>query len=238
MPRLLTYSDDAAWIGGAVAAVTAAIIGALERGQERFDAALSGGTTPAPLYAALAASPAVAGLAARIDLHFWVGDERDVPADSPDRNGAVIAAALAGILGAGGRAAARATLHRWPEGGRAAACALYADEIRTALGPEPVFDLAILGMGADGHTAGLFSMDQVRAADAAGALTLATRAPSPPVGRMTMGSDLLRRSRSVMVLLRGGAKAETLRAVLSGAPFPAASVAGPDAAFHYLDSGR
>lgn len=233
MPRLLKSFDEAAWIGGAVEAVTAAIVGALERGQKRFDASLSGGTTPAPLYAALAASPAVAGLAARIGLHFWVGDERDVPADAPDRNGAVIAAALAGILGA-----ALATLHRWPEGGRAAACARYAEEIRAALGPEPVFDLALLGMGADGHTAGLFSMDQVRAADTASALTLATRAPSPPVDRMTMGAALLRRSRSVIVLLRGGAKADTLRAVLSGAPFPAASVAGPGAVFHYLDSGR
>jgi len=237
MPRLLKSSDEAAWIGGAVEAVTAAIVGALERGQKRFDASLSGGTTPTPLYAALAASPAVAGLAARIDLHFWVGDERDVPADTPDRNGAVIAAALAGILGAAG-GAVLATLHRWPESDRAAACARYADEIRAALGPEPVFDLAILGMGADGHTAGLFSMDQVRAADTASALTLATRAPSPPIDRMTMGASLLRRSRSVIVLLRGGAKADTLRAVLSGAPFPAASVAGPSAVFHYLDSGR
>ncbi|MCE1196565.1 6-phosphogluconolactonase, partial [bacterium] len=176
--------------------------------------------------AAVAASPAVAGLAARIGLHFWVGDERGVPADSPDRNGAAIAAALAG---------ARVALHRWPEGDRAAACALYAEEILTALGPVPVFDLAILGMGADGHTAGLFSMDQVRASEAPGILTLATQAPSPPRDRMTIGAALLRRSRSVVVLLRGGAKADALRAALEGRPCPAASVAGRNAAYYYLE---
>lgn len=226
MSRLLVFSDEAAWIGGAVEVVTAAIRGALGRGQERFDATLSGGTTPAPAYAALAASPAVAGLAARIALHFWVGDERGVPADSPDRNGAAIAAALAG---------ADVVLHRWPEGDRAAAGALYAEEIRAALGPFPVFDLAILGMGADGHTAGLFSMDQVRASEAPGVLTIATQAPSPPLDRMTMGAALLRRSRSVMVLLRGEAKADALRAALAGGPCPAAAVAGRDAAFYYLE---
>lgn len=233
MPRLHEFSDEASWIGAAAEAVAEAIRGALERGQERFDATLSGGTTPAPLYAALAASPAVAGLAARIGLHFWVGDERDVPADSPDRNGAVIAAALSGFpRRADGSPSVN--LHRWPAGDRAAACALYADEIRAALGPEPVFDLAILGMGADGHTAGLFSMDQVSAADSPGVITLATQAPSPPIDRMTMGAALLRRSRSVMVLLRGEAKAAALRAVLAGGPFPAMVVAGPDATFYYL----
>lgn len=235
MPRLLTFSDEAAWIESAAEAVTTAIREALRRGQGRFDATLSGGTTPAPLYAALAASPAVAGLAARIDLHFWVGDERDAPADGPDRNGAVIAAALAYVLDpADGKPSA--TLHRWPEGDRAAACVLYADEIASALGSEPVFDLAILGMGADGHTAGLFSMEQVRASDAPGIITLATEAPSPPIARMTMGAALLRRSRSVMVLLRGQAKADILRAVLSGGAFPAASVAGGSAVFRYLET--
>ena len=261
MPRLLAFSDEAAWIGGAVEAVAAAIRGALLRGQRRFDATLSGGTTPAQTYAALAASPAVAGLAARIALHFWIGDERDVPADSPDRNGAIVAAALAGALGTAGgvpapirgapapsrdgipagrntsaiRGAPAMVLHRWPEGDRAAACALYAAEIRAALGPLPVFDLAILGMGPDGHTAGLFSMDQVGASEAPGVLTLATRAPSPPRDRMTMGAALLRRSRSVMVLLRGEAKADILRAVLAGGAFPAAEVAGGDADFYYLE---
>jgi 6-phosphogluconolactonase len=242
MPRLLAFSDEAAWIGAAVDAVETAVRQAVERGQERFDATLSGGTTPAPLYAALAASPAVAGLAARIALHFWVGDERDVPADSPDRNGTVIAAALAGILvgappqrGFAPRRGAPATLHAWPEGDRATACARYAGEISAALGAEPIFDLAILGMGADGHTAGLFTMEQVAASEAHGILALSTRAPSPPRDRMTMGATLLRRSRSAMVLLRGKAKEETLRAVLAGGSFPAAAVAGLEAVFYYLE---
>lgn len=47
MPRLFEFSDEASWIGAAAEAVTAAIRGALERGQERFDATLSGGTPPA-----------------------------------------------------------------------------------------------------------------------------------------------------------------------------------------------
>ncbi len=158
-----------------------------------------------------------------------------MPADSSDRNGAVIAAALAAVLDpADGKPSA--ILHRWPEGDRAAACVLFADEIGAALGSEPIFDLAILGMGADGHTAGLFSMDAVGASEAPSILTLSTKAPSPPAERMTMGAALLRRSRSVMVFLRGKAKADTLRAVLSGGALPAASVAGRNAVFYYLET--
>jgi 6-phosphogluconolactonase/glucosamine-6-phosphate isomerase/deaminase len=78
-------------------------------------------------------------------------------------------------------------------------------------------------------------MEQVSASDASGVLTLATRAPAEPKDRMTMGAAVLRRSRSVIVFLRGEAKAETLRAVLAGGAFPAAAVAGPDASFFYLE---
>ena len=97
-----------------------------------------------------------------------------------------------------------------------------------------MLDLVVLGMGADGHTAGLFTIDQVsRAADA---LTLATEAPVEPRLRMTMGPRLLARSKDTMVVLSGTGKAKMLDAVLGGLVVPLSMVAGGGARFYFLET--
>ena len=251
------FTDEEAWIRAIVSDFEAAVRAAIDRRQSAFHANLSGGTTPEPVYKALAANPSLAALAEHIAIHLWVGDERDVPVDSPQRNGRMIAVALE--EGVSGGAAAFKTaaaprrglsyvLHLWPEGVRATACAAYSREIREALGPMSVFDLAMLGMGEDGHTAGLFSMADIGGQNAEHPvedvavqsrevlIAVPTTAPSEPKRRMTLTASLLRRSRATMVLVRGRKKAATLKAVASGALFPIALATGMNAEFYYLET--
>ncbi len=238
---LRRFSDDAAWMNAILACFEEALRAAIGRGQKAFHASLAGGSTPEPVYRAFAASASLSALSADILVHLWVGDERDVEATSPLRNGLMIS----GIFS---ERSASATmpwkrpplLHLWPEGDRMAACVAYALEIEDNLGPQPAFDIAILGMGADGHTAGLFSLADVAksSVDEAGfpeSTTLATVSPSEPRLRMTMAAGLIRHSRSAVVLVRGKEKADTLDALMRGAQYPLSAVLNPGATIFYRE---
>ena len=260
--RVLRFSDEAAWISAIVADFQAAIQTAIDRGQSAFNANLSGGGTPEPVYRALAAAPLFAALGGRIDIHLWVGDEREVPADSPHRNGRMIASAFGAgkeearegkDAAAAARAAAAPTrgrspiIHSWPEGDRLAACTVYSQELRNALGILPIFDLAVLGMGVDGHTAGLFSIADIAASDGAASfeatvaqpgnppIAMPTTAPFEPRLRMTLAASVLKRSRATMILARGSEKAATLDAIAKGGLFPIVLATGQNALFYYLE---
>lgn len=233
-PTLWRFADEAGWTGRILSDFEAAVRAAIGRGQDAFHASLAGGNTPEPAYWAIAAAPSLASLSGQILIHFWVGDERDVPADSPLRNGRMIAS----VFGEGAVATATAVawkrppiLHLWPEGGREKACALYARELIASMGDQPVFDLAILGMGADGHTAGLFSMAETDP----DLLTIPTTALFEPTSRMTMGASLLKASRRSMIFVRGRDKLKTLEAVLDGGAFPLDRVIGTGSVFYYLE---
>ena len=228
--EVFRFPDAGAWIAAFERCFVSCVEEAAAAGRPAFHAALSGGRTPAPLYRALAASPGLKAAAARLSLHFWVVDERDVPPGDTMRNGHLIEETLAET-----RSWQRPPeFHLWPEGEREGACAAYAVMIKAELGPAPVFDLVILGMGADGHAAGLFTIDQ--ALSAARALTLATEAPSEPKRRMTMGLNLLARSKVLVVALAGTEKAGMLDAILGGSIVPVSLVAGEGSRFYYLET--
>lgn len=123
-------------------------------------------------------------------------------------------------------------VHLWPEGDREKACVAYTEEIEKAIGARPAFDLSVLGMGADGHTAGLFSLADTMAES----LTVTTEAPSHPVSRMTMSAALLKRSRHTMVLVRGREKKAMLDKVLKDDRFPLNMAAGSPATIYYLEA--
>jgi 6-phosphogluconolactonase len=239
---LYRFEEEGAWIGRIVLDFTGAVEAAIGRRQAVFHASLAGGNTPEPAYRALAAAPSLAALSGKIRIHLWVGDEREVPADSPLRNGAMItsvfgegaAPAASPIAGTPSSAEWKLSflLHLWPEGDREKACAAYAGEIEKTIGEKPAFDLAVLGMGADGHTAGLFSLADTMAES----LAIATEAPSHPVSRMTMGAALLKRSRQTMVLVRGREKKATLDEVLKNDRFPLNLAAGSPATIYYLET--
>ncbi len=111
-------------------------------------------------------------------------------------------------------------LHPWPTGPRDRAAALYEEDILAyARGAEavgrPWFDLVVLGMGQDGHTAGLFTEEDIRREKAESAVFL-TEAPQEPKRRMTMAPRTLLSSRRILVLMQGQAKVRLLMANVFG----------------------
>lgn len=186
------------------------------RARGRFTLALSGGSTPARLYARLASPPFSSRMDwSRVDL-FW-GDERCVPPDHPDSNYRLAFGHLLSRV-----PIPPAQIHRMrgedpdPDG----AAEAYSHELERAfaLGPgeRPRFDLILLGMGADGHAASLFPGSP--ALDEATRLVVAVRAASLRVPRLTLTLPVLNAAARVVFLVSGEEKAEMLRKVLrSGA---------------------
>ncbi len=171
----------------------------------RFAVALSGGSTPLPMYRALAA---------RSDLPWhatWVawGDERYVPLDHRDSNAGAARKAFLDATPVPGEQVLPWPHLATPEDSASA----YAATLRGALGDAPVFDLTLLGLGADGHTASLFP--GTGAALASG-MTLVVRPPDQPQTRLSLGAAALSRSRVVAFLVRGEEKREALHATLNG----------------------
>lgn len=183
----------------------------------RFVWALAGGSTPAALYRLLA-SPGWAERVAWSRVHFFWGDERCVPPDHAESNYRMAREALLDAV-----APAPSHVHRL-EGELPAAVAAerYEAELARCLELEagvPAFDLILLGMGADGHTASLFPdtpalSEQARWVAANPVSALATV-------RLTFTLPLINAGRSVLFLVAGADKAERLEQVLSQSPGPA-----------------
>jgi 6-phosphogluconolactonase len=174
---------------------------------------LAGGSTPAPVYRALVGKD--------VDwsrVHFFWGDERDVPPDDAESNFRMARETLLEPLGIG---AQDARVHRIPtEETPDADADLYEQNLRFffKLGPgeRPHFDLILLGMGEDGHTASLFP--GTAAVEEKKRLVVANPVPALQQTRITVTFPLINAARAIFVLVRGAGKAERLRAVLEGPP--------------------
>jgi 6-phosphogluconolactonase len=195
----------------------------------RFSLALSGGSTPLPLYAALAER----GLGiAWNDAWLFFGDERLVPWDDPENTfGAVRRVLFDKIAVPAGNIRPMPVQLTPPE----AAAAAYETEVRAALGRPgeavPRFDLILLGMGPDGHTASLFPGSPVlgetkRLVAAAPPPTTA----KPAVPRLTFTLPLINAARAVAFLVAAKGKQGPLAKALAGPPDPAvpASLVRPE----------
>jgi 6-phosphogluconolactonase len=175
----------------------------------RFRIVLAGGTTPLAVYRLLAESTADWA-----DWEVYFGDERCLPREHGERNS--LAAALA-------------LLERVPipqasifpmaaELGPEAAAAAYSPLVAAAL----PFDLVLLGMGEDGHTASLFPGHAIPE----GALvTPVHHAPKPPPDRVSLTPLALSAARGTLILVTGAGKREALTAWRKGADLPVARVA-------------
>jgi 6-phosphogluconolactonase len=165
---------------------------------------LAGGRTPLDAYRLLAADPISDGCRARV----FLSDERMVPADSPDSNAGHIGPLLqaAGIAGDRFlRVDTTGTLETAAGGFDRALAALLAAGIRVPFG--------ILGVGADGHTASLFSRADVEAACEGDRLAVPVRKPQPP-DRISTTPRLLRRVEDLVFVVTGADKATIVRALL------------------------
>ncbi|MEW6119759.1 MAG: 6-phosphogluconolactonase [Pseudomonadota bacterium] len=175
----------------------------------RFHLVLAGGTTPRALYEELASRHA-----GDDKWHIWYGDERCLPADHPERNSVMIEAAWL----ADSRIPADQRRPIPAERGAEAAAVEYA----ALLADVPTFDLVLLGMGEDGHTASLFPGNVWT-----GANVLAVHgAPKPPPDRVSLSAGRLADSQAVWFVVTGSGKREALRRWEAGEQLPAAAVRG------------
>lgn len=148
---------------------------------------------------------------------FWV-DERYVPADSPVSNYRLAAETLLTPVGI-----PEANVHRVPteSDDLGEAARTYGRTIREVLrlrkGQTPAFDLILLGMGRDGHTASLFPDSPVTydPKDLACAVYVGEEI-KPRVNRITLTPPVLVAARRLVVLVSGREKAGTLKEVLAG----------------------
>jgi len=208
----------------AAAAAIAAAIRSARAARGAAHVALAGGSTPRRAYELLAVD-----LEDWSGVELWFGDERLVAAHDPERTARMVREALPV-----GAAIAAAQLHEVPGGGGDpdAAAAAYAAQLRAAVpaGADgvPVLDLALLGLGEDGHTASLFPGSPALDAPA-DALCVAVRgAPKPPPDRVTLTLGVLRAARRIVMLTTGAGKGRALAAVLAGPrPEVPASLLGP-----------
>jgi 6-phosphogluconolactonase len=210
MIRWHVAADADDWLGRALAFVAVAEAEALaERGE--FHIVLAGGGTPRRLYRALAE-----------EQHdwarwrVWFGDERCLPPDYPERNSAMAREAWLDKIGL-----PAGNLHVIPaEQDAERAARNYARELSGLAD----FDLVLLGLGEDGHTASLFpGHDWGEAAGSAAALAV-RNAPKPPPERVSLSADRLSRARRVLFLVAGADKREALARWRGGDMPPAAAI--------------
>ena len=196
----------ALWVGTDLAAVSAeagrrftraARAAVAARG--RLAVALAGGSTPRLLYEWLVAAPGIDW--GQTEVFF--SDERCVPPEHPDSNYGMTRATLLRHV--------PARVHRVRgELDPAAAAAAYAGDLVQTLGPQPAFDLLLLGLGTDGHTASLFPGSPALAVTD----QLAVAAPGPGSSRVTLTVPVLRAAAETLVLVAGAGKAAILRQAL------------------------
>ncbi|MFP5260126.1 MAG: 6-phosphogluconolactonase [Acidobacteriota bacterium] len=218
-PAVRRFPDVAAMTGAALT-LTTDLARAAHAARGRFCLALSGGSTPLPLYAAMAEQ----GLGIAWDsVLFFFGDERLVPTQDPRNTFGAVSTVLFGP----GRIPA-GNVHPMPVDivPPDLAALAYEAELRAALGPSegeiPRFDLILLGMGPDGHTASLFPGSPALAE------TRRLVAPVPPpttaqpaVPRLTFTLPLINAARAVLFLATAAGKEASLKRALAGTPEPA-----------------
>jgi 6-phosphogluconolactonase len=192
--------------------------------QGRCTVALSGGSTPKALYSLLAANYADF-VWNRVFLFF--GDERHVPPTDPDSNYRMVNEALLTKIAIPSENVFRVPAEN-PDA--AAAASDYESRLRRFFGlrPEirpgdrpgeiPRFDLILLGMGPDGHTASLFPDSP--ALDEQSRLVVANWVAKFNTHRITFTFPVLNRAAEVMFMASGADKADMLRQVLEGTSTP------------------
>jgi len=188
----LTVLPDAEAVAEHVAGLLAARV---EAGARHI--ALSGGTTPKRAYELLRER----GVG---DVEWWLVDERCVPNDHEESNARMLREALG--------PEARVREARGELGPEDAAW-LYGREVMERTGG--VFDVVVLGLGEDGHTASLFPGHPEAAAEHAPVIGV-RGSPKPPPERITLTLPVIARARLTLLLATGAGKAEALGRVRAG----------------------
>jgi 6-phosphogluconolactonase len=206
----------AAWIADAAARAVAA------RG--RFVVALAGGSTPRTAYALLAGE-----LRDRVPwerVHVCFGDERCVPPDDPASNYRMARETLLDRVPIPAPNVLRMPGELPPDDGAARA----ERDLRALLGDDPAdaLDVALLGVGGDGHTASLFPGGPALGERARWVVPAEAPPGVAPHWRLTLTLPVLCGAREVVVLAAGAEKRDAVRRAVAGEtpPLPSALVRG------------
>jgi len=176
---------------------------------DRFSVALAGGNTPRRVYELLATEP----FKNRVEwsqVHLFFGDERCVPPEHPDSNYAMAYEALISRVPIPAK-----NVHRIPGESNPNEGALeYENELRAFFAglAWPRFDLVLLGMGEDGHTASLFP-DSAALKETL-RWVVATRNEQSAQDRVTLTVPVFNHAGRIMFLVTGEKKAQRLKEVL------------------------
>jgi 6-phosphogluconolactonase len=236
-PTILVLADPAAVARAVAERIAATLTDAVTR-RGRADFATTGGSNPVAIYRHLATSP-LREAVPWDDIHIWFGDDRYVPRDHPLSNvilvdqGLLAAAAFAGQSGTGasgidvergrdpGVPLPPDHVHPFPiaEGigearGPAWCAATYADEIRASVPIDdagwPAFDLALVGVGPDGHVLSVFPGSPALSSPDLGLAIPAPTHVEPHVERVTLNPAILRSAGDLLAVVLGSAKATTV----------------------------
>jgi len=196
---------------------------AVEADGPRFAVCLSGGSTPQRVYELLAS--AERGRFPWQRVHWFFGDERFVPHDHPESNYRMVREAMLGAA-----PVPPANVHPIPTAGpQAEAAQRYERELRDFYGAggldprRPLFDVVLLGLGEDGHTASLFAG---RAAlEERNRWVVDTLSPQAQP-RITLTFPPLASARASVFLVAGAAKRDIVARIWAGDDLPATRLNG------------
>lgn len=174
----------------------------------RFKLVLAGGSTPQATYQLL--------VGAKTDWskwHIYFGDERCLPVDDPDRNSHMATAAWLSQVAIPSEQIFFIKAELCGE----AAASDYQQQIAEAL----PFDMVLLGMGEDGHTASLFPGHKHNESEL---VVPVHDAPKPPSDRVSLNAAALCKTQAMVIMVTGAGKHPALQAWQRGEPLPVAAL--------------
>jgi len=198
--------------------------------RNQFTVVLAGGSTPKQLHKILAKT-----YKHRVDWHkvfIFLGDERLVAPYEPESNyGMADEYLLSQIDIPDENVFPFVTIDISAK----EAAELYEKELKRFFKEGVSFDLLMLGMGPDGHTASLFP-NHAATSDDSGALVLAIHdSPKPPAERLTLSFKALNSSKTIMLLAAGQSKNDALKRVTKGEDLPIAKLEPQEELLWFLD---
>ncbi len=200
-------------LGAAAAAYVARLAAAATRACGRFYVAFSGGSLPGLLCPALTALPLRTAMDWRAWHVFWA-DERCVPQDDAQSNYRLVREQLLDQVDIPTTQIYPVDTGLKPAAAAHAYQTTLAQAFRLATGEAPHFDLILLGLGEDGHTASLFPWHPLLHEKERWVAAIHD-APKPPPERITLTFPVLNRAREVVFITAGKGKAEAVAGVFA-----------------------
>jgi 6-phosphogluconolactonase len=209
--EIVIVSDAASVARGAAERLSLLACEAVEN-RERFSLVLSGGSTPGALYRLLAAEP-YASQILWTGVHLFWGDERSVPPGDPGSNYHLAYETLISQVPIPAE-----NVHPMPgELEPEAAARAYESALTDYFcGPHSRFDLVLLGLGGDGHTASLFPGSRALEESQRLALPVQASYQDRPAHRVTLTLPAINAARDILFLVTGETKSAIVAAVLDG----------------------